>query len=116
MQTSSFPNKECNQLFASFLRKRQLKKLLFRFDSDGDGVVTHRELSQALRFIGFNPTEAELQVELYNQQSVLSTNRSNAFDFLGGACPKLLALFQEVHFWSIKGVLFLQLWSWGGDG
>ena len=59
-------------------------QLLFRFDSDGDGVVTHRELSQALRFIGFNPTEAELQVEFDDQQSVLSTNRSNAFDFLGG--------------------------------
>ena len=50
-------------------------QLLFRFDSDGDGVVTHRELSQALRFIGFNPTEAELQVEFFNQQSVTSTNR-----------------------------------------
>ena len=36
--------------------------LYSRFDNDGDGVVTHKELSQALRFIGFNPTEAELQV------------------------------------------------------
>lgn len=39
-----------------------LRKAPSRFDSDGDGVVTHKELSQALRFIGFNPTEAELQV------------------------------------------------------
>ena len=32
----------------------------------------------------------------------------------GHPCPKLLALFQEVHFWSIKWVLFLKLGPWGG--
>ena len=33
-----------------------------RYDSDNDGVVTVKEVSLVFRSIGYNPTEAELQV------------------------------------------------------
>lgn len=34
----------------------------FRYDSDNDGVVSVRELALVFRSMGYNPTEAELQV------------------------------------------------------
>ena len=35
-----------------------------RFDSDKDGVINGKELGKILRFIGQNPTEAEVQVRV----------------------------------------------------
>ena len=35
-----------------------------RYDSDNDGVVTVKEVSLVFRSIGYNPTEAELQVSV----------------------------------------------------
>ena len=103
MQKSSFPKKECHQLFSFFLVRDISRKLhfdaqlLFRFDSDGDGVVTHRELSQALRFIGFNPTEAELQVEFYNRQSAEPTEATPLI-FWGGGMPEIVGPFSRSAF------------------
>ena len=39
-------------------------KTLFRYDSDCDGVVSVREVALVFRCMGYNPTEAELQVIL----------------------------------------------------
>ena len=36
--------------------------LHFRYDSDKDGVVSVREVALVFRSMGYNPTEAELQV------------------------------------------------------
>ena len=36
--------------------------VMFRFDSDHDGVLSVREVALVFRSIGCSPTEAELQV------------------------------------------------------
>ena len=41
---------------------RKYKAAFNRFDSDKDGVINGKELGKILRFIGQNPTEAEVQV------------------------------------------------------
>ena len=38
--------------------------LVYRFDSDKDGVINGKELGKVLRHIGQNPTEAEIQVSV----------------------------------------------------
>merc|ERR1712032_545034 len=66
---------------------RTYREAFTRFDSDG--VVTHKELSQALRFIGFNPTEAELQ-DLIN---VVDKDGTGTIDF-----PEFLQMMRiKVH-------------------
>ena len=40
---------------------RRYKAAFHRFDTDRDGVITSRELGKILRYIGQNPTEAEVQ-------------------------------------------------------
>ena len=43
---------------------RHFKSAFSKFDADHDGVISSRELGQVLRFIGHNPTEAEIQVTM----------------------------------------------------
>ena len=43
---------------------RHFKSAFNKFDVDHDGVISSRELGQVLRFIGHNPTEAEIQVTM----------------------------------------------------
>jgi len=42
----------------------KLKRLFDSFDLDGDGLATKTELATAMRSLGKNPTEAEVQDEL----------------------------------------------------
>lgn len=37
---------------------------MFRFDEDEDGVVSCKEVGKILRNLGYNPSDAELQVAL----------------------------------------------------
>ena len=45
-------------------RRIHFKSAFNKFDADHDGVISSRELGQVLRFIGHNPTEAEIQVTM----------------------------------------------------
>ena len=40
----------------------QFKEAFVLYDSSGEGSITTNQLRQVLRYIGQNPTEAELQV------------------------------------------------------
>ena len=39
----------------------EFKEAFSLFDKDGDGTITPKELGTVMRFLGQNPTEAELQ-------------------------------------------------------
>ena len=41
---------------------RHFKAAFNRFDTRNTGVITGKELGKVLRHIGYNPTEAEIQV------------------------------------------------------
>ena len=41
---------------------RHFKAAFRRFDTTNSGVITGKELGNVLRHIGYNPTEAEIQV------------------------------------------------------
>ena len=46
----------------------EFKEAFSFFDKDGDGKITHKELGYVMKFLGQNPTEAELQemtIEVY---------------------------------------------------
>ena len=45
---------------------RHFKAAFNRFDTRNTGVITGKELGKVLRHIGYNPTEAEIQVVKVN--------------------------------------------------
>ena len=48
----------------SNLPGKKIKIKMYRFDEDEDGVVSCKEVGKILRNLGYNPSDAELQVAL----------------------------------------------------
>ena len=53
------------------------KKAFSLYDKDGDGTITTKELETAMRSLGQNPTQGELQEMIYE----LDTDGSGSIDF-----------------------------------
>ena len=120
------PKQGMQPTFCIFLRKRQLKKIAF-------WRATSVQVWQR-RWRSGDPPGAQPGLAIYWVQpdwggtagrvrrSAVSPQHqqkqrlwfSGGWGARGHPCSKLLALFQEVHFWSIKWVLFLKLGPWGG--
>merc|ERR1712098_444621 len=57
--------------------KLRSSRRLFRFDKDGDGQITVKELGTVMQSLGLNPSESELQ-DMLNE---VDADNSGAIDF-----------------------------------
>ena len=56
---------------------KRYSRAFHRFDTDRDGNINGKDLGKILRYIGHNPTEAEIQVNL--SRKTLYRSKENGF-------------------------------------
>uniref|UniRef100_A0A1D5QC35 EF-hand domain-containing protein n=1 Tax=Macaca mulatta TaxID=9544 RepID=A0A1D5QC35_MACMU len=77
----------------------EFKEAFPLFDKDGDGTITTKELGTVMRYLGQNPTEAELQ-DMINEADIDGDGQVNYEEFVQKkyACIVIRTSFLHVFF------------------
>ncbi|KAI3872323.1 hypothetical protein MKX03_019590 [Papaver bracteatum] len=72
------------------------KEAFTLFDEDGDGYIIAKELSTAMRYMGKNPTEAEIQ-DMINEVDADKNGAINFTEFLDLMARKIKEAIKDAH-------------------